>query len=1007
MLRRTLALFVGLSLTGIAGADPSPPDGLKSLMVGARHRVIQRLTLDGLDFYAIERQPGVPYLLWPVVDEGWRAKRSDVDPLVARVLPRIFHRSAELEFAEIWNWRGNEVWRYQVVLSGLPVVDGFLDVHWENGRLLGLVHHAPGPVLRLEPAAGAHAGGAGPRANVVLLPVRRGAGYELVQVQRVTRDGPSGRVVTFERDGAVLQRLEVPSKAPSRAATFSEYPLPSGTFPDQIDVDSNGLVWFSQPLNNQPTSFDPVSLTFTSFPGVNSPDGMTVDSADILWTGLYASGAGLGRHEVATSNYTAILPPYASALMAIPLETSWGTLLVTDHQLNRLSEYDPVGAAWLGSEIMPTANCWVVAGVEDVGAATAYFTEYNVDQLGQRPQGGSVTDITVPAGSAPAFDVYHDGKVYFSEWVRNRLGVYDIAANTSTEYTYPAGSGEGGGPIGLASSGEVIVGTRNVGYIMIFDPRTQQFDAHQIPTSLTALKDGLVVSPDNVIWFTESGADQLARLDVSPVARFSGSPLTGPGPLTVDFIDDSSLPASWSWDFGDGSNSTLQSPSHTYTQAGRYTVSLTVANAGGSDTATFVDYVEVTCPALSADFLGAPTAGAVPLTVAFTDLSTGAATYLWDFGDGGTSNLPAPTHTYTTPGVYTVALSVGNGCNSDVHTEVDYIQVRATHEILSGAGPGPMNPPVLKGWDHATPPTEAVQLAAYGASSYGVNVAGGDIQAGATEEMLTGPGPGEVYGPQIRGFQATGSAIARVNLFAYGTLRFGAHVAAADVDGDAHAEILTAPGPGAVFGPHVRGFDYDGAPLGVISRINFFAYGTLRWGARVGGGQLDLEPVFQEIATGAGAGPVFSPHARTFDYDASRITARRSFFAFATGTHGASVAAGDVDGDGVDSLIVGHGPDPASSSEVRGYDLGSGTSPAFSVTPFSVAGGAETSAGDLDGDGTEELLAAPGWGLGNPARVRGFAIGGGTGSPLPGVDFDAYPGQPFGAKLATAEIGIP
>jgi hypothetical protein len=80
----------------------------------------------------------------------------------------------------------------------------------------------------------------------------------------------------------------------------------------------------------------------------------------------------------------------------------------------------------------------------------------------------------------------------------------------------------------------------------------------------------------------------------APIAAFAGTPTSGMSPLTVDFISQSTGSiTSWSWDFGDGSNSNAQNPSHTYDAAGDYTVSLTVSGPGGSDTETKNDYVHV------------------------------------------------------------------------------------------------------------------------------------------------------------------------------------------------------------------------------------------------------------------------------------------------------------------------------------------------------------------------------------------------------------------------------
>ena len=72
-----------------------------------------------------------------------------------------------------------------------------------------------------------------------------------------------------------------------------------------------------------------------------------------------------------------------------------------------------------------------------------------------------------------------------------------------------------------------------------------------------------------------------------PDASFTANPTTGDAPLNVTFTDTSTGgPTSWAWNFGDGATSTAQNPTHTYTAAGTYNVTLVATNAGGSDTAT-------------------------------------------------------------------------------------------------------------------------------------------------------------------------------------------------------------------------------------------------------------------------------------------------------------------------------------------------------------------------------------------------------------------------------------
>jgi len=164
-----------------------------------------------------------------------------------------------------------------------------------------------------------------------------------------------------------------------------------------------------------------------------------------------------------------------------------------------------------------------------------------------------------------------------------------------------------------------------------------------------------------------------------PTASFTGSPTNGVQPLNVAFTDTSSgSPTSWAWNFGDTGTSTLQDPSHTYTTAGVYTVSLIAGNAYGSSTNTLTGYINVSAPPppTTASFTGSPTSGVQPLNVTFTDTSSGSPTsWAWNFGDTGTSTLQDPSHTFSTAGVYTVQLIASNAGGSSTNTQSGYITV--------------------------------------------------------------------------------------------------------------------------------------------------------------------------------------------------------------------------------------------------------------------------------------------------------------------------------------------
>lgn len=161
----------------------------------------------------------------------------------------------------------------------------------------------------------------------------------------------------------------------------------------------------------------------------------------------------------------------------------------------------------------------------------------------------------------------------------------------------------------------------------------------------------------------------------APIASFSADQTSGTAPLQVTFRDDSlGAIASYAWDFnGDGTVDSTQAnpPPYTYTQPGTFPVSLTVTGTSGMRERTqalilvFEAEAETLDTIPDARFSADPLDGTAPLTVSFTNQSTGEVLrHIWDFNNDGRpdSAQPNPQHTYTEPGTYTAALRVlGSG----------------------------------------------------------------------------------------------------------------------------------------------------------------------------------------------------------------------------------------------------------------------------------------------------------------------------------------------------------
>jgi PKD repeat protein len=178
-------------------------------------------------------------------------------------------------------------------------------------------------------------------------------------------------------------------------------------------------------------------------------------------------------------------------------------------------------------------------------------------------------------------------------------------------------------------------------------------------------------------------------------AQFAGVPTGGISPLTVYFSDVSAgSPTGWNWSFGDGALSTLQNPSHQYNNAGTYSVVLNITNGTAYCETQKLNYVVVTNATsnLQAQFVGSPMNGANPLTVGFTDLSTGSPTgWNWSFGDGNWSNGTSqnPSHQYNMTGTFTVILTVSTPTENSTLQKTGYVIVTA-----GGATPTPTPTPV-------------------------------------------------------------------------------------------------------------------------------------------------------------------------------------------------------------------------------------------------------------------------------------------------------------------------
>ncbi len=161
---------------------------------------------------------------------------------------------------------------------------------------------------------------------------------------------------------------------------------------------------------------------------------------------------------------------------------------------------------------------------------------------------------------------------------------------------------------------------------------------------------------------------QTIVIQTPPVAGFTAAPTSGCGPLAVQFTDQSSNNVStWSWSFPGGtpSTSSAENPLVTYSTPGTYSVTLTVSNSQGNHTVTQNNLITV-LPATTAGFSFAVDGD----EVTFTNSSTNATSYLWNFDDGNTSTQANPVHVYAQGGTYEVSLTAFGACDTITVTQI-------------------------------------------------------------------------------------------------------------------------------------------------------------------------------------------------------------------------------------------------------------------------------------------------------------------------------------------------
>jgi hypothetical protein len=250
-------------------------------------------------------------------------------------------------------------------------------------------------------------------------------------------------------------------------------------------------------------------------------------------------------------------------------------------------------------------------------------------------------------------------------------------------------------------------------------------------------------------------------------------------------------------------------------------------------------------------------------------------------------------------------------------------------EIIAGPGPSPSFAPLIRSFDPLTGPLARGGFLAFSHGGYGAPIGCGDTDGDGIDELAVCPGPGPAYGAVVSLFNYSAEqGWARIPgvpvFFAYGpSVSGGARPAFGDLDGDGFDELLTAPGALAANGAHIRGWRVMPGGAVPLPQVNFLAYQPdIGYGAQLACGDMDGDGR-DELITAPGPGAGYGAHLRVWRLtaDGGSMEQVAQLLADLPGSRGARIACGDLDGDGRDEIVAAAGPDGSATSLVRAWRL--------------------------------------------------------------------------------------
>jgi streptogramin lyase len=779
--------------------------------------------------------------------------------------------------------------------------------------------------------------------------------------------------------------------------------LNTGDAPFGITAGPDGRLWFTQFGSNQIGAITTAGVLseFSVSTAVEPGAGITTGPDGNLWFGS-SSAAVIGRITTAgvLTEFTGFgeMGSSVTDIVAGPDGALWFTQGAGD-AVGRINTTGTV------TNEFETTELGLPAGIASGSDGNLYFTEPGVAAVTQITTAGVQSTTQLVASSGPTEVVATaDGTVYYSQSDANKIGRRVAGTNAIIEYNLPTPLSD---PRGLAAGpdGNIWVALFGADRIARITPAGA---ITEFSTGLTvgAAPRDIATGPDGALWFTEAGADQIGRIDTTGTITEFAVPGAGSIPFEIALGSDNRL-----WFTQNGSNEigAITSAGVVSEFAVPGTDSQPLGIALGADGAVWftqfasgqigrADTAGIISEFATVSANSGPTsiASAIDGRLWFTQANVNA---LGQISVGGVA--AESSDGLTDPAGLAGIATTANGSLVAAETTANQLAnifvgspFNAASTIAAGTDRGALNRVrVLNG--------EGAEL--YSVVPFDPNFQGGvrtalaDVDGDGIADLIAGTGPGTVTRVVVINGD-TQEVLFDFMPFEPSFLG-GVYVSAGDLNGDGIADIAVSPDEGG--GPRVDIYA-GGANLNRIGSFFGIADPNFRGGARTAVGDVDGDGRADlAVAAGFGGGPrvaVFDGNTIT-NMDPTRLF--NDFFAFEqTLRNGVFIAIGDLDGDGSAEVIAGGGPGggPRVTAFNGGLLVSSGGATMTPVANFfagdpNLRGGIRLTTKNLDGDALADIVTGAGTGGGSTVtEYLGVLVAANPGAPPPELSFDGIPG---------------